>query len=178
LIQVIAMPRLSSDRNTLIAIIRGQRRIMKPTVTWVLVADGKRAQLYSNAGPDHGLERVPNGSYEAALPPTHAGAAISERPGRVHESASTTRHGIEPRVDPRRALKSAFAAGLAETLDAGLARGACQRLVLVAPPRALGELREHLSPRGRAAVAGEIVKDLTQLALPELAKQVGKVLAI
>jgi protein required for attachment to host cells len=50
--------------------------------------------------------------------------------------------------------------------------------VLVAPPRILGELREHLSPRGRAAVAGEIVKDLTHLALPELAKQVGKVLAV
>lgn len=151
---------------------------MKPTVTWVLVADGKRGQLYRNDGPEHGLERVPDGSFESDLPPTHAGAAISERPGRVQESASSSRHGVEPRVDLRRALKTAFAATLAEKLDAALARGACQRLVLVAPPRILGDLREHLSPRGRAAVAGEINKDLTHLGLSALAERIGKVLAV
>lgn len=151
---------------------------MKPTVTWILVADGKRAQLYRNDGPAHGLARVPNGSFELDLPPTHAGAAISERPGRVQESATSARHGIEPRVDPRRAVKAAFAAELAGKLDAELARGAFQRLVLVAPPRVLGELREHLSPRGRAAVAVEINKDLTHLGLPALAERIGKVLAV
>jgi len=151
---------------------------MKPTVTWVLVADGKRAQLYRNDGPDHGLNRVANGSFESDLPPTHSGAVMTDRPARVQESASSARHAIEPKTDPRRAAKAAFAAELAKKLEDGLVRGACQRIVLVAPPRILGELREHLSPRGRDAVAGEIVKDLTHLPLAELAKQVGTVLAV
>ena len=119
-----------------------------------------------------------NGSFESDLPPTHSGAYMTDRPARVQESASSARHGIEPKVDPRRAAKSAFAAELAKKLEDALVRGACKRIVLVAPPRILGELREHLSPRGREAVAGEINKDLTHLGLAELAKKVGTVLAV
>jgi protein required for attachment to host cells len=177
LIQVRAAAKCFEDR-VLIDRTKGGRLAMKPTVTWVLVADGKRAQLYRNAGPDHGLERVANGSFESHLPPTHSGALMTDRPARVQESAAPARHAIEPKTDPRRALKTAFAADLARKLEDGLVKGACQRIVLVAPPRIMGELREHLSARGRAAVAGEIVKDLTRLNLPDLTKQVGTVLAI
>jgi protein required for attachment to host cells len=148
---------------------------MKKHVTWVLVADGKRGMIFSHDGPGHGLAAVPDMKFETELHPSRD--IVSDKPGRVQESGYSGRHSVEP-VDYHRVEKAHFAQELAKRLDAALEQGKCQRLVLVAPPRALGDLRQALAPKSRSAVAGEIDKDLTQAKLPEIAKHLEAVLAV
>jgi protein required for attachment to host cells len=148
---------------------------MKKQITWILVADGKRGMIYSHDGPGQGIVAVPGMKFETEL---HASRDIvSDKPGRVQESGYSARHSVE-RVDYHRLEKAHFAQELAKRLDAALEEGKCQRLVLVAPPRALGDLRQALAPKSRSAVTGELDKDLTQAKLPDIAKHLEAVLAV
>jgi protein required for attachment to host cells len=45
-----------------------------------------------------------------------------------------------------------------------------KEVVLIAPPRVLGELRKHLSVKAQAKVKGEIDKDLTRHPISEIEK--------
>jgi protein required for attachment to host cells len=56
-----------------------------------------------------------------------------------------------------------FLERLAETLDASVRTGEAKTIILIAPPRALGVLREHLSPAVRNATKFEIAKDLVRM---------------
>jgi protein required for attachment to host cells len=45
------------------------------------------------------------------------------------------------------------------------------KLVLVAPPKALGILRQHLAQATRSVVIGEVAKDLVKFPNPEIEKR-------
>jgi protein required for attachment to host cells len=139
---------------------------MKPIRTWVVIADAARAKIYVNEGPGRGLALVPDSEVEAELPASHD--IGSDRPGVGFSSADGRRHGIEPKSDPHRILKARFANSLAEDLDRRLAEGSFDRLVLVAPPAFLGDLRQALSDRLRQVIEAEIAKDLTKMPEAEL----------
>ena len=129
---------------------------MPTTMEWALVADGGRARLFERrlpAGPWH--ERIAD-AIEAANPPSRE--LGTDRPGRVQESATTARHAVEPRTDPHRAAKAAFAGRLAARLEA--TASAFERLLLVAPPAFLGELRTALGPAAGRKLAGSRDRDL------------------
>jgi protein required for attachment to host cells len=63
-------------------------------------------------------------------------------------------------------------------LDEKLAAKACDRVVLLAPPTTLGDLRASLSEPVRAVVSAEIDKDLTKTPAAELLQHLGAVLAV
>ncbi len=149
---------------------------MKGTVTWVVVADGARARLFANNGPGKGLTAVPNGTFSG---PNAAARDIgSDRPGRTFDSAGDGRHAKEPRSDPQRTEKRDFVHTVAQHLRHAHNRQAYDRLVLVAPPQALGDLRASLDNGVRAKISAELNKDLTHLKDHELAEPIGKVLAV
>jgi protein required for attachment to host cells len=68
--------------------------------------------------------------------------------------------------------------GLASMLDEKLKAGAFDRLVLVAAPQALGDIRKAMSGQLAEAVYGELAKDLTKVPNNELAKHLGEVMAV
>lgn len=74
---------------------------------------------------------------------------------------------MEPRSDPHREAKRDFARHLAERLEAEA--GNYARLLLVAPPAFLGDLRAALGDAARAKLAGTLDKDLTKAALADIA---------
>jgi protein required for attachment to host cells len=139
---------------------------MKKPLTWCVVADGGRARVLQPKADLPGYDTVLE--LESGARPRSAHELGSDRPGRTGESASTTRHAIEPRTDPHEAAKREFAEELAEVLADAVARHLCDALVLVAPPRFLGELRSSLPPKARKAIARELPKDLTKVPLAEL----------
>ena len=63
---------------------------------------------------------------------------------------------------------------LAHALD----RNAFKRLVIVAPPVALGDLRAAISHRVRATVIGELARDLTKIPNGEVAEHLKGLLAV
>ena len=60
----------------------------------------------------------------------------------------------------------------------GLERNAYDRLVIVAPPVALGDLRTAISDQVRALVVGEIARDLTKIPNSEVAEHLKEVLIV
>jgi protein required for attachment to host cells len=152
---------------------------MKPTTTWILIADGAHARLFSNSGPGKGIEAVQGGVINGDHRPDHE--LVRDGLGRTFESSGSAgdmRHAIEPRVDPHRELKRTFAHELADMLDQRLAEKAYDRLVIVAPPKALGDLRAALSAHVKPLVYAELNKDLVKTPTAELPSHLGAVMAI
>jgi protein required for attachment to host cells len=150
---------------------------MKKKVTWILVADGARARVLANMGIGKGLQPAIAGEMGHALPPTRE--LGTDRPGRASQRGTgNRRHAIEPHVDWHRFEKEKFSREMAALLNAAAERNAFDRLVLVAPPRTLGDLRAALGAKSRALVHAEIDKDLTHVAIHELPKHLADVVAL
>jgi len=135
-------------------------------MTWIAVADSAHAAIYAQAAPGAALAAVPGGAL--ASPNLKGGEIVSDRPGRAFDSAGQGRHAMESEVDPRRQETLAFVREVAALLEARAKRNEFDRLVLVAPPRTLGDLREALDKTVKSRVAAEIAKDLVALKPDEL----------
>jgi len=149
---------------------------MKPVRTWVLVADGARAKIFINSGPGKGLDEMEGNVFENPLPPSRD--IGSDKPGRSFNSTGNIRHAIEPGSDPHRERKREFLGHVAHYLDKARLRGDFDRLIIVAPPTALGDLRSEMGVKLRNIVAGEIAHDLVEHPKSDVGKHVEKFLAI
>ena len=149
---------------------------MPKKITWILVADGARARVLMNQGIGKGLEPAVNGEMVHAVPPTRE--LGTDRPGRAQQRGTAGRHAIQPHVDWHRFEKEKFSREMAALLDAAAERGAFDRLVLIAPPRTLGDLRSALGAKARGKVHAEVDKDLTHVTVQELPDYLGDVVAL
>ena len=149
---------------------------MKPVVTWVLVADAAHARTFVNKGPGSGLTELPEEARQIDLAPSRD--INADRPGRVQDSAGPGRHSMEPPTDAKEHAKQVFLKEIAAALKEGHDRNAFDRLVLVAPPAALGALRAALAPGLRKILHAELAKDLVQVKAHDLPSRIGEVLAV
>lgn len=150
---------------------------MKKTVTYVLVADGARARIYVNEGPGKGLQAVSGATHKADLH-HHSRDVKSDKPGRAVDAATGQRSAMEPNQDWHRFEKHKFAREMAKVIDAAAANKAFDRLILVAPPTTLGDLRMELDEQTMKLVSGQLPKDLTRHAEHDLPQHLGAVLAV
>jgi protein required for attachment to host cells len=139
---------------------------MKPIRTWVLIADAARARVFETTGKGTGLSVVADMALHAELNPSHT--LGTDRPGRSFESVGSTRHALESSSDPHREQKRMFAKRIAQALHERHAASSFDRLVVVAPPTTMGDLRTALSGKVKAAVIAELVADLTNTPASEL----------
>ena len=135
--------------------------------TWVLIADGARARVLENSGPGHSWVSIERLVFHADHSATHE--LVSDRAGRSFSSSGAGRSAIESRSDPHRELKAKFARHLADILASELAQGSYHRLIVVAAPVTLGDLREAVSAQVRATIVDEIAHDLTKIPDSEVA---------
>jgi protein required for attachment to host cells len=133
---------------------------MKHARIWYVIADGGRARF---------VERDETGAYRTVL--SFVAAEMHkrsrdlglDRPARVKESANAARHAVEPRRDLHEAAKEDFIALVAEEIEAEHGRDQFDRLVLIAPPGVLTELKQKLSKPIAAIVVNDLQKDLTKV---------------
>ena len=149
---------------------------MKPLRTWVLIADGARAHILENTGAEHSLVLVEGMSFTSDHSATHD--LVEDGLGRSFSSQGDGRSAIEPRSDPHRNLKAKFAKQLADVLALELSRGSFHRLIVVAPPTTLGDLRSDMADAVKAVTAGELHLDLTKTPVHEVASHLGNLLTI
>ena len=147
---------------------------MKATRTWVLIADGARARILENLGPGRGLISVEGMVFHGDHSATHD--LVTDRQGRSFSSQGPGRSAIEVHTDPHRNLKTKFASRLAEALTIGLDQHAYDRLVIVAAPVTLGDLRAAIPDRVRSKIVGEVAQDLTKTPNGEVATHLEHVL--
>lgn len=145
---------------------------MKGLRTWVLVADGQRGRIYASEAPGAGLVAASEELGQKLSPSRELG---TDKPGRSFDSLGGQRHALAPRADWHDQAKELFARALAKRLDEAALRGEYDRLVLVAPPTMLGDLRATLGAAAAERVVAELAKDLTHLPLHELPARVREV---
>jgi protein required for attachment to host cells len=147
---------------------------MTLTRTWILVADGARARILCNDGPGKGLHAVEGCVFQGEHARTHE--MMSDREGRMASSVGSARSAVQARSDPHRELKRKFAHKLADELALRLAQQAYGRLIIIAAPSVLGDLRHALSENVRDVLTGELAKDLTKTPDDEIASHVMHIL--
>lgn len=135
--------------------------------TWVLVADGEKALFLENVTDAQNPNLVVRRVEEQDNPPNRE--QQSDRPGRMPDPGPGQRSGLAE-ADWHRLEEERFAADAAGILYRLAHRGTFDRLVLVAPPRTLGELRRHLHKEVASRVVAEIGKDLTNHPADKLEK--------
>ena len=136
---------------------------MNPTTaTWVLVADAQGARIFSfkEKNGAWALHDTVKGDGSGHPEQTNDfGTKASEHKGALHG------HGEN---NPKETRERRFAHTLAHVLERGHVDKAFSRLVLVAPPKLLGDLRENLSRGLQGAVVSEVNKDYTHSGVAEL----------
>jgi protein required for attachment to host cells len=99
----------------------------------------------------------------------------SSAPGRAFDT-SGGRHAMEPRTDPKTHEKQVFARRVAELINDAASRKTFDQLILVAPPKTLGELRTQLGDSVKKLIIGEIHHDLVKTPANELPQHLSEVL--
>ena len=140
----------------------------KHKVTWILIADGSRAKIVTEREEAPGFDIVTEIQSAESHVPSHL--IGDDRPGRTQESAYSGRHAVQPRHDPHEERLTAFIRGVAAYLNEQGAGTAFDDLIVFAPPRALGQLRDMLDDAVAKKIRAEAPKDLTKLPLDELPK--------
>jgi protein required for attachment to host cells len=134
---------------------------------WVVVCDGRKSIILENRGDDVFPNLRMKETTEHKSPATHTQG--TDAPGRSFASRGGVRSAVE-QTDWHDEDERAFLVKLAQRIDAAVTAGEVKRLFIVAPPRALGMIRQHYSPATRKAVVAEVDKDLTKTPIHEIEK--------
>jgi protein required for attachment to host cells len=132
---------------------------------WVFVGDGQKALFLINEGD----EKFPNlrrlSVEEHRDPPTHEQG--SDAPGRAYSSVGWGRSAVGE-TDWHEREKEHFAASIADQINKAAQSAAFNQLVVVAPPKILGDLRREFTKKTDAKIVAEIPKDLTHHTIAEI----------
>ncbi len=134
---------------------------------WVVVCDGAKALLLENVGDEKFANLKTQKVYEQEDPKTHE--VGTDAPGRAFSSVGTARSSME-QTDWHTQSEDRFLRALVGHLDAAVQAGQIKSLIVIAPTRALGVLRQAYSTNLRHALRAEMDKDLVHLPVYEIEK--------
>lgn len=127
-----------------------------PKGTTVAVADGEKLNLFRNTGDGADLKLV----------------AVSYGDIASDSGTSTGRQSSAANPDHGQAGEDQFSAGIVQHLNQQALAGKIENVVVIAAPRALGEMRKHYHKALSAILLGEIAKDLTGHSVADVEKAV------
>jgi protein required for attachment to host cells len=132
---------------------------------WVFVGDGQKALFLINEGD----EKFPNlrrlSVEEHQDPPTREQG--SDAPGRAYSSVGWGRSAVG-QTDWHELEKERFAEAIADRINKAAQSEAFIQLVIVAPPKILGDLRHEFTKETKTKIVAEIPKDLIHHTIAEI----------
>jgi len=135
------------------------KKLAIPHDAVIFIGDGRKALFLRNAGD----EKFPNLKTEQVFndenPPSREQG--SDRPGRAFARAHTHRRSAVGEVDWHRLEEHRFVERVTAALEHLVRDRRVPALVIVAPPRALADLRRDLHADVKKLIVAEINKDLT-----------------
>jgi len=131
------------------------------SITWIMVANASQAKLFSNKGPNKGLELVK----ELAHPESREKAAelVSDRIGNFAGSGSYA----QP-TSPKEHEAERFASEIAHELEKGRVSNAYEKLIMVTSSHFMGLLNGRITQQVKSKISESINKDYTHLPIKEL----------
>ncbi len=149
---------------------------MKPVKTGILIVDGAHARFVLNTGPGKGVEEITELAVNGRN--LHPRDIQADKPGRSFDRAGTGRHAIEYPSDPQRIEQERFLIMVLEKARQAIENKRFDRLIIAAPPRLLGDVRQHLPAALKDKIYAEINKDLIPIPVQDLPKHLEHVLAV
>jgi protein required for attachment to host cells len=142
-----------------------ERAMQVPHDAYVAVADGEKMLLFRNQGDREHLHLT---LVEEAQQESLANRdQRRDVPGRSFSSVGPGRSAYDE-ADSRQIGEDRFAAATAEMLNERALENEFESLIIVAPPRTLGELRKYYHGELNRRLIGEIDKNLTNAPVPEI----------
>ena len=132
---------------------------------WVIVLDGCKALFLQNLGNEANLSLAAREVRDQPDPPNRE--LYTDRPGKVHQSATSGRSAVEL-VDRHDAAERAFVEGVAARLAQLAGSDNKARFTIVAPPRALGMIRKVYTPALKPALNVELAHDWVHLPVAQI----------
>jgi protein required for attachment to host cells len=140
---------------------------------WLLVADGARALVLRNVGTAVEPKLVTERAYAIDNPPTRDQG--TDKPGRTNDPF-THKSSMET-PDWHRIEEEKFMQRVASDLEEDRRAGRFERLMIAAPPVALGTLRDAMCDALQKTVAAEFNKDWTKMPVSDIEAAVAKAIA-
>lgn len=127
--------------------------MLLPHATLIALVDGERLELYRNAGNE-----------------AHPDLAPLETPKLAEENHGSGSRHYSSAGNPQASLleEDAHAAAVAAWLNGQVLGHKVEKLVVIAAPRTLGEMRKHYHKQLEATLVGEVAKDLVGRKGPEI----------
>ena len=141
-----------------------------PSGALVLVADGRKYLFLRNHGSPFEPVLEVEARHEKTNPATRDQGTDS--PGRAAAANGTNRSAMEE-TDFHQLEEDRFASETADLLCRRALGGDFDKLVVVAPPRTLGELRKHYKKAVTKRLVAEVPKDLTGHPVAAIAQLLG-----
>lgn len=143
-----------------------------PHDSYVLVADGRKMLFFRNEGDqDYPNLQVVTAAEQKNPKTSDQG---TDEPGRTFSSQAmggrSGGHSAYSDTDFHTLEETRFAVDAAEMLRERALDGAFERLLIIAPPSTLGDLRRHYHKEVEARLIGEIPKDLTNHPVDQIEK--------
>ena len=143
-------------------------KVSIPHDALVFVGDGHKALFLRNAAdakfPNLTTERV----FIDENPPTHEQG--TDRPGRAFKRAATNRRSAMEATDWHEIEKERFTGRVASALEQLVRAESVKKIIIVAPPRTLAELRQAFHGDVKSRIIAEVDKDLTKHPVWEIEK--------
>jgi protein required for attachment to host cells len=135
--------------------------------TWVVVCDGAKALVLENVGDEKFLNLKTREVYEQPHALTHEQG--TDAPGRAYSSVGAARSAVG-QTDWHEQDEQRFLKELMGRLDTAVTAGRLKSMIVVAPPRALGVIRQAYSQQLRGVLQDELDKDLVKMPVHEIEK--------
>lgn len=126
-----------------------------PQNTIVAVVDGENFHLYRNTGNSVNIQLEAMRDHESVDVPSDSGRS------------SSAANPAAKQMD-----EDAFGKGVTEKLNAMVLDNRIEKLIIIAAPRSLGEMRRSYHSKLQDALIGEIDKTLTGASADEIAKAI------
>lgn len=136
-----------------------------PWESWVVVCDRAKALVLQNAGDAEILNLQVRQAFEQRDEPDRELGA--DKPGRSHQPDGVGGSAVEETSWHEQAEED-FLKQVAAKIDGLVHDDGARRVVLVAPPKALGVLRRSLSADAQAVITAEVAKDLTNIPIDQI----------
>jgi protein required for attachment to host cells len=139
-----------------------------PHNTFVVVADGRKMLFFRNEG-DAEFPKLQVERKQVQENPADRDQK-TDAPGHTFGASGGAGRSAYEEVDFHQLEEDRFAAETAEMLKKRALRNEFESLIIVAPPRTLGELRKHYHKEVEKRLAAEVAKDLTGHPVAEIEK--------
>lgn len=131
----------------------------------LLVADGRKSLFLRNEGDGEDLNLVVED--QRAHADLRDSDLKSDAPGRSFASVGSRRSAVHE-TDYHQQEEDRFAADTAALLSKRAHANGFEQLIVIAPPRTLGELRRHYDKAVEARIVAEVDKDLVNHPIDKL----------